>query len=513
MQAQRLGTLAFARHEARLMWRDWSAMMTAGRTYRGPLVAGVLAGVYAGLHWLADGMLSPSLADGLAPTASTWLVVSGLLAMMFALMASQAIESVTRVYFGRSDLDLILSSPAPVAQVFVTRAGVIALQTAALSLLIASPVINMAAWRLGPQLLLSYGVVASLGFLAAALALAVSLFLMRTLGPKKARLIAQVVAAFVGAGFVIALQAFAITSGAGLDRMAFFTAPDVLTAAPGPDSPLWLVAKAALGDPKGACALAAICLALFALATVTGAKSFERDAIEAASLGRADAGRSKFRGFSRSGALGAALRSKEWRLLRRDPWLLSQSLQQVLYMLPPALLLFFSFGEDRSVLFVIVPVLVMATGQLAGGLAWLAISGEDAHELIATAPVTATQVLVAKVQAVAGVVAWLVVPLSLALLPLSPKAALCTLLGAGGAAASATVIQLWFRAQASRSFFRRRQVSSRAATICEAMVSINCAALACLVMAEAPAVVLLGPCLALVLTFGVARLLRPAANG
>ena len=40
------------------------------------------------------------------------------------------------------------------------------------------------------------------------------------------------------------------------------------------------------------------------------------------------------------------------------------------------------------------------------------------------------------------------------------------------AAAAATLIQLWFRIQANRSYFRRRQTSSRAATFAEAFSSI-----------------------------------------
>ena len=83
----------------------------------------------------------------------------------------------------------------------------------------------------------------------------------------------------------------------------------------------------------------------------------------------------------------AMLRRKEWTLLLRDPWLVSQTLMQLLYLLPPAFLLWRSFGErQRAALILLVPVLVMAAGQLAGGLAWLAISGEDAPELVATAP-------------------------------------------------------------------------------------------------------------------------------
>jgi ABC-2 type transport system permease protein len=50
-------------------------------------------------------------------------------------------------------------------------------------------------------------------------------------------------------------------------------------------------------------------------------------------------------------------------------------------------------------------------------------------------------------------------------------------------AASATAIQLWFRVQARRSQFRRRQTSSRLATFAEAFSSIGWAASAALLLA------------------------------
>src|SRR5690606_2965515 len=125
--------------------------------------------------------------------------------------------------------------------------------------------------------------------------------------------------------------------------------------------------------------------------------SFATHATAAAGLASArvrqrPAGRSVFRPASRE----QALRRKEWTLLRRDPWLLSQTLMQILYLVPPALLLWVNFGADAGLFVVVVPVLVMASGQLAGGLAWLALSGEDAHDLVVTAPVPPRAVLRAK---------------------------------------------------------------------------------------------------------------------
>ena len=50
----------------------------------------------------------------------------------------------------------------------------------------------------------------------------------------------------------------------------------------------------------------------------------------------------------RAGSRQQALRWKEFVLLKRDPWLLSQSLMQLLYLVPPALLLWRSFADSDA---------------------------------------------------------------------------------------------------------------------------------------------------------------------
>jgi len=110
---------------------------------------------------------------------------------------------------------------------------------------------------------------------------------------------------------------------------------------------------------------------------------------------------------------------------------------------------------------------------LAGSLAWLAISGEDAPDLIASAPVTSTCVFRAKSEAVMGAIAIVFAPFLVALAVIVPVPAFVTALGIAAAAVSATAIQVWFRAQAKRSQLRRRQTSSRIATFAEALSSFN----------------------------------------
>jgi ABC-2 type transport system permease protein len=102
-------------------------------------------------------------------------------------------------------------------------------------------------------------------------------------------------------------------------------------------------------------------------------------------------------------------------------------------------------------------------------------------------------ILRAKVEAVLGVIAVVFSPLLAVLAFASLWHALVAACGIIIATTAATSIQLWFRSQAKRSQFRRRQVSSRVATFAEAFSSIGWAATAAvasasLVLAIAPAI-------------------------
>ena len=81
-----------------------------------------------------------------------------------------------------------------------------------------------------------------------------------------------------------------------------------------------------------------------------------------------------------------------------------------------------------------------------------------------------------QVEAVLGAMAAITTPLLLLFALAAPWFALLAALGIVAASVSATLIQIWFRAQAKRSAFRRRQTSSRIATFAEAFSSILWAA-------------------------------------
>jgi ABC-2 type transport system permease protein len=480
----------FARHEIRLAWREWLAMMTGSRGKRKRAVIGLI--LFAAIMHLPAWAVIGRFADLQSPLDKpTLIVMTATIFLAWALMLSQAIESVTRVFYARADLDLIMSSPARLTNVFSVRIAAIALSVTGMALLLSTPFVDVLVLGGGARWFSAFGVVVAIGLSAAAVAIAITVMLFRLIGPSRTRLVAQILAAIIGAGFVIALQVAAILSYGTLSRFTVLTSDAAAAYAPGPDSPLWWPARAAIGDGEVLALLMAFSLVLLGGVMAIFSPKFADTVahVSATSMTTRRAPRaSAFRGGSRQ----QAFRAKEFLLLRRDPWLVSQSLMQLLYLVPPALMLWRSFSDSSAAIVLITPVIVMAAGQLAGGLAWLTISGEDAADLVATAPLPPQRVIRAKIEVVLIVIGIIFAPLIAVLAFASIAQAAITALGVLIATTSAAAIQLWFRVQAKRSQFRRRQTSSRLATFAEAFCSIGWAATAALAVSIPIAAVISG---------------------
>jgi len=501
--------LWFAQHESRLAWRDWLSMITAGRRKRLRMVGIGIVGFMVFMHFVAYWMVGRYAGATIDRQALVTITASVLLSWM--LMISQAMESITRAFYARSDLDLILASPVNSNELFAVRIVTIALAATMMALPLAAPFIDVLIARGGWRWLGAYGLIAAMGAAATAIAVALTAALFRILGAKRTRFVAQVVAALIGAAFVIGLQVAAILSYGTISRVAVLQSGTLLALAPGLESAFWWPARAALGETLPLFAVLAVSFALLAVAVALVAPRFGEYAVAAAGASNAPTLQARRGAFRRKTSPRGALRRKEWILLRRDPWLMSQTLMQMLYLVPPALMLWRGFDRGgNGALQLVVPVLVMAAGQLAGGLAWLAISGEDAPDLVATAPVPARFILRAKIEAVLGAVALVFAPLLAALALASPWHALVAGSGVAVAAAASTAVQFWFRSQAKRSQFRRRQVSSRLATFAEAFSSIGWAATAA--VAVASLWLAIAPAIMALIVLGGAYMLSPRTH-
>jgi ABC-2 type transport system permease protein len=465
------GTIGwFTQHEVRLAWRDWLSLMTAGSRRRVRTVAIGFIVFACFVHGLAYMMLTSSANFANSGGARVLVVLTGTMVTAWSLMLSQALESVTRAFYARGDLELILSSPAAASRLFAVRIVAMAATIVALALVLAGPFINVLVWLGGAHWLGGYVAIVALAMDAVAISVVLTVALFRVIGPRRTRVVAQIVAAVVGAGFAIGMQIAAIVSYGTMSRMVILSSAQLVRLAPGSESLIWWPARAVLGEPVALIALLGFSTAALAATIYVFAPRFGQFALTAASVSQSPARSNRRSSRFRTTSPAQAMRHKEWTLLLRDPWLMSQTLMQLLYLLPAVFVLWRSFsGGGMTAL--LVPVLIMSAGQLGGGLAWLAVSGEDAPELIATAPVPASQVLRAKTEAVLGGVAVVFCPLVVLLSVVSPIAGLVALGGVAVAAGSSTAIQYWFRTQARRSLFRRRQTSSRIATFAEALSS------------------------------------------
>jgi len=81
---------------------------------------------------------------------SSLIVITATIFLAWALMLSQAIESVTRVFYARADLDLIMSSPVALANVFSVRIAAIALTVTAMALVLSTPFVDVLVIGAGP---------------------------------------------------------------------------------------------------------------------------------------------------------------------------------------------------------------------------------------------------------------------------------------------------------------------------------------------------------------------------
>src|ERR1700689_5185047 len=175
----------FARHELRLAWREWLAMMTAGRRGRKrAAIIGLI--VFAAIMHLPAYAVVGRFANLEAPLdKSSLIVMTATILLAWALMLSQAIESVTRVFYARADLDLIMSSPVRLANIFSVRIAAIALSVTAMALLLATPFVDVLVFGGGVRWFSAFGVVVAIGLSASAVAIAVTGLLFRLIGPRR----------------------------------------------------------------------------------------------------------------------------------------------------------------------------------------------------------------------------------------------------------------------------------------------------------------------------------------
>jgi ABC-2 type transport system permease protein len=462
---QRPGTaLWLLRHELRLFWYSLaSGKEGAPRRPTWRVIGGGLL-VWLGLHAAVFALLDAIGPAGMPPRQFA-VAVTALLLATFLFMLSSALKSSVETLFDRGDLDLLLSSPLPSRSIFIVKLAGMAFGVAGLYLFFLAPFAHVGLVLGQFRWLAIYPVLFAMAVLAASAAMLLTLALVRLLGARRTRVVAQVVGALAGALLFLLSQAGSLVSqrdGPAPTAIARVMAK-VETLDPG--SLLFLPARAALGDARAVAIVAA--LGLFAaLLTVRSTHRFFVQGLQQAAGSERAARRSgpvRYR-FDRS--LAQLVLVKEWRLVGRDPHLISQVLLQLLYLLP---LCFIVFRKSELQVPAIAGGLTMLCGSLSASLSWIILLAEDAPDLLQTSPARMATLRMAKLAAaVLPVFALVGLPLVWLILR-TPVAGMLTAGTVCGAILSAALINLWTGRPTARGEFKnrgQRSVTTRLLELC-----------------------------------------------
>lgn len=491
-------------HDLRLNWRRFAGMV--GDLSTPAIVVSLVFGA-ALLHlvaWPVMTWVSPYFHGSTANAAA----LLGTLISILCWMTAQGLFLTTRTIYDRGDLDLLMGAPIAPAKVLAAKSvAILASSLGSLGLLLL-PIANVGALVEGPSWLAAYPVLLATGLLATASGLALTMLLFRVSGPRRARLQAHLIGAVIGGAFVLAAQIVAMLP-APL-RLHVMAAVERLV-----EDRIGVVGAVAVhciaamrGDVGAAVQLLCVALAAFLLVTVLLGRHFARISLEASGAPASGSTSTPGRVVWFHVTPAAALRRKEWRLLVRDPSLFAQIGLQIIYTVPLALVLLRS--EALPIALAVAPTIVVITAQVAASLAWIAVSGEDAPELIATAPVSAPAVDRAKLSAIAvPVLAVAALPLALLAL-LSWQAALLAALYATGAATASALLNLWHPMPGNRRGMLRRHSQSKLVALVEHALAVLWAV--AIVMALMGSWLTLAPIALCVIILAVVRARRPESR-
>jgi ABC-2 type transport system permease protein len=458
------------RHELRLAWYG-AAMNGRGRRGRGNVA---LLAVLLGVAWIALHVACWALLDKLGPegmdTPLLAMAATGALAGCATFMLSTALRASVLALFERGDLDLLLSSPLPSRTIFAVRLLGVAATTAALFLFLFAPLANVALVLGHPGWFGIDVAIVATAVLCACGGMLGTLALVRLIGARRTRVVAQVLAAIAGGVLFIVSQSFNYLAHAGSSGLmgALARAAQVV-AHLGPGSAVWLPGRAAFGDPLGLLCMLGLAAAALVLTVARTHRFFAHGLQQAAGMSRtAERPPQALRLHMRS-SLFDTIVIKEWRLIARDPQLISQVLLQCIYLLP---LLFVILRNNAPFGPALAAGLALLCSSLTGGIAWIVIAAEDAPDLLHSSPAPLRTIRLAKLAAATMPTLFLVAAPLLWLVVRTPRAGLLACFTTCGAVLGAALIEFWAGRPAARSEFRTRGKESLLSTMLGLLNSI-----------------------------------------
>jgi ABC-2 type transport system permease protein len=393
-------------------------------------------------------------------------------------MASRALGGAVQSLYTRGDLDLLLASPVDRRAIIGVRMGSLAAMVAGEVALLVWPFANVFVLFGHFGWLRAYLLVPAMAMLATSVGLGVALVSFRTIGPRRTRVAMQVLAALVGMGMMLAIYMPQIMQPEGRPGGLPASAMALARHSGSFGEMLVVPARILLNGAMPTLVFALACTALI-VATIQLAGEPIVRTLTGISGGGQRGRRSADDVVRFHGSFRVVVVLKELKLIARDPFLITQILQQNLMLLPMTFLLWRSHLGDLPLVWL--AVIWLAAG-IAGPLAWLTIQAEDAPDLLAAAPMSRAALVRVKLEAaLLPALPVCAVPLFF-LLATRPWYAICTSACAFGAALTHAALNMRNPVALRRDSFRKRHQGNFANVLLE-LLSLAFWLLACVGLA------------------------------
>ncbi|MFN6531059.1 hypothetical protein [Nostoc sp. ChiSLP03a] len=402
--------------------------------------------------WVTFGNIRGAISFHTIPDSAIWIaVVVWLFGFYYSFI--QAMRSSLMALFERGDLDLLVSSPISSQVIFASQVLRIALKTFFSGCLFVIPV-SLIALLLGiPQLLGLYPALIGLSLSATSLAMLFVLGLVRVIGAKRTRTFAQVLTVLFIITIYLSSQLPNLlkktdgnTASIWFQLEHWLAKGNFLSA----DSWVWFPARAIFFDPVSVVLVLLISISLTWLTVKVLHRYFiagtqQQITSEHRQLRPTQATR-LVGGFNRVALL------KEWRIMRRNPYLISRLFLQI-FLLTFA---FLSILRQHSNGGILGMSLVLAEA-LTSNLVQICVSGEEAPDLLKSSPVNSSKLNQLKLLA-ALIPIWLLIsPLFIVLIGNGKPWFIPMVVFFAGTTCAAT-LSLWnSRPVKFTELFRRRQ--------------------------------------------------------
>ncbi|MEQ8541011.1 MAG: hypothetical protein RIB93_26590 [Coleofasciculus sp. D1-CHI-01] len=377
------------RHELHLWWRELNSkpgLKTWG------IVLGFLSLVVLVPLWFALTEIRQTLSVSSIPAPAIWVAVTVWL-IGFFIAFTQAMSQSVVALFERGDLDLLVSSPMSSKVIFASRLLGVALKIFLSDCLFIIP-ISLLALLLGvPQLLGVYPAFIGLALATTSLAMLLTLWLVRWLGARRARTWSQILTASLTALLFLLSQLPNVlrsidvpTAGIGEQLRPLFSPGNPLSA----ESIIWFPARAMFFEPVSVLLTLLVSAGLTWLAVDVLHHSFITGTQESMTHKRKQRRPQASVRFT-SGFHQMAL-FKEWRIIWRNPYLLSQTFLQMLFLIPALIIVLRGSQEQMlaSLTTFVATVVSIVGSALVSSLTRICVSGEEAPDLLKASPVQGT---------------------------------------------------------------------------------------------------------------------------